>query len=391
MMNYDLLKNEMLAELHNILNYWSQNTVDEAFGGFVGRISHWNEVIPEASKGIILNSRILWSFSAASNFLKTAKYDAICKRAYNYLNNFFRDGDHGGVFWEVDFKGRPLNERKQVYAQTFTIYALSEYHILTGNMDARNWAIELFELLEVRAHDKDKLGYVEAFDKQWNAIEDMRLSEKDMNAAKTMNTHLHILEAYTSLLKIYDNDVLKKALVELIEIFQTKFLNDQHHYELFFDHSWKQLSSTVSFGHDIETSWLLLEASNQLDDSDLTDSLKHSAVAVADRFLTEGIDSDGSVMNERSGSGIIYTDRHWWPQVEALVGLKYAYDITGDEKYVQASLRIWSFVKAHLLDKKNGEWYFRVDHNGIPYTQEDKVSMWKAPYHTTRACILMNS
>ena len=391
MTRYDLLKKEMLGELHNILNFWSDNTVDEAYGGFVGRISHRNAVIPEASKGIILNSRILWSFSAASNFLKTVEYTAYCNRAYSYLNNYFRDNDHGGVFWEVDFKGYPLNQRKQVYAQAFTIYALSEYHVLTGNEEARNWAIELFELLEAKAHDKNELGYVEAFDRQWNPIEDMRLSDKDMNAAKTMNTHLHVLEAYAGLLRIYENDALKKALNELIETFQTKFLNSQYHYDLFFDHSWKQLSHAVSYGHNIETSWLLLDAANQLDDGDLTNRLKQSAVAVADRFLAEGIDGEGAVMNEKTGSGKLDTDRHWWPQVEALVGLKYAYEITSDEKYVQASLRIWSFVKEYLLDKEHGEWYFRVDRSGIPYSEEDKVSMWKAPYHTSRACILMNS
>lgn len=385
------LKNEMRGELKNILDYWSTNTLDTQFGGFQGRISHTNKVIPKASKGIILNSRILWSFSAAANFYKTNEYQSVCDRAYTYLHSFFRDKEHGGVFWEVDFKGKPINSRKQVYAQAFMIYALSEYYESSGNTNALSWAIEIFELLENNAKDEIDLGYTEAFDQEWNTIDDMRLSSKDMNAAKTMNTHLHVLEAYTRLLTVYKNDRLRSALKNLVLLFQTKFLNKNYNYELFFTAKWKLLSSVVSYGHDIETGWLVIEAAKAIGDKSLLQLTEDTAVKVADTFLKEAIDLDGGVFNEKNrATNKIDTDKHWWPQVEAIIGLDYVYLITKNEKYIQDSLRIWEFTKKHMIDSEHGEWHARVNQNGTIYTNEDKVNMWKAPYHTSRACIQLN-
>tara|TARA_R110002050_G_scaffold196426_2_gene331324 strand:+ start:14139 stop:15323 length:1185 start_codon:yes stop_codon:yes gene_type:complete len=388
---YKQLKSELNSELKNILSYWTKNTLDQKYGGFVGRIDHDNKIIPKASKGVILNTRILWSFSATSNHLKTNEYVAVCTRAFSYLKTFFNDENNKGVFWEVDYDGKPLNKRKQVYAQAFTIYALSEYYLLTKNEAAKNWAIELFELLEKFAKDEVHLGYFEAFNEDWSPIEDMRLSEKDMNASKTMNTHLHVLEAYTSLLKIYDIQPLRASLKMLVEVFFEKFLNDRNHYELFFDDEWNLLSNTVSYGHDIEAAWLVIDAAIMLNDEVLLQKANKIALRVADTFLKEAIDEEGAVLNEKNTiTKYIDTDRHWWPQVEALIGLDYAYRLNNDKNYIKASLKIWEYTKTHLIDHKNGEWFFRVAKDGTVYTEEDKVSMWKAPYHTTRACILLN-
>ncbi|WP_179347994.1 AGE family epimerase/isomerase [Winogradskyella pacifica] len=388
---YQQLQNECKTELGNILEYWSKNTLDEKNGGFFGQINHFNIVIPEASKGIILNTRILWSFSAVSNHFQTETYNDICDRAYNYLKTHFNDTSSKGVFWELDYLGNPINKRKQVYAQAFSIYALSEYYILSKNEAAKDWAIELFDLIEKHAKDEQS-GYLEAFNEDWSPIEDMRLSDKDMNAEKTMNTHLHILEAYTSLLKIYDDDNLKDSLKTLVNLFQNKFLNSNNHYDLFFDKNWNLLSNTVSYGHDIETAWLVIEAAKVLNDDALLEDVKATAIQVANTFLEEAIDSEGAVINEKNlSTNHTDTDRHWWPQVEALVGLKYANDIKKDEKYIDSSLKIWEFTKKHIIDHKNGEWHFRVDKNGKPYTEEDKVSMWKAPYHTSRALIILSN
>tara|TARA_R110000868_G_scaffold178979_1_gene418900 strand:- start:3418 stop:4599 length:1182 start_codon:yes stop_codon:yes gene_type:complete len=388
---YKKLKSELEAELKNILHYWTSNTLDHEYGGFLGRINHYNKIIPKASKGIILNTRILWSFSAASNHLKSRKYLSVCDRAFNYLNTFFKDENHGGTFWELDYKGIPLNKRKQVYAQAFTIYALSEYYILTKNKDAKNWAIELFELLEKYAKDEIYLGYFEAFTENWSLIEDMRLSEKDMNASKTMNTHLHILEAYTSLLKIYDNKHLRASLRMLVELFFDKFLNDENHFNLFFDEQWSLLSNTISYGHDIEAAWLVINASKMLNDEVMLKKANIIAVQISDTFLKEAIDEEGAVLNEKNlTTNQIDRDRHWWPQVEALIGLKYAFDVNANENYINTSLKIWEYTKKYLIDYKNGEWFFRVDKDGKVYKKEDKVSMWKAPYHTSRACIILN-
>ena len=214
--DYKGLKDEMRKELDNILNYWTNFGIDNQFGGFVGKRDFYNKLIPNADKGIILNTRLLWSFSAASNNLQTLKYEGFCHRAYNYLKNHFKDKVHEGVFWEVNYLGIPVNKRKQVYAQAFAIYALSEYYRFSGNEEAKDWAVSLFENLETYARDKHNLGYFEAFNQDWTLITDMRLSEKDMNATKTMNTHLHVLEAYTTLLKIYEHPVLEEALRELV-------------------------------------------------------------------------------------------------------------------------------------------------------------------------------
>tara|TARA_R110002049_G_scaffold12887_4_gene57095 strand:- start:475 stop:1656 length:1182 start_codon:yes stop_codon:yes gene_type:complete len=388
---YRQLKSELNVELKNILSYWTENTIDKEFGGFLGKRDHFNKVVEKASKGVILNTRILWSFSAATNHLKTDSYKDVCDRSFKYLKDFFNDKINKGVYWEVDYLGNPINKRKQVYAQSFTIYALSEYYLFSKDEEAKTWAIELFNQLEKYAKDSVNEGYFEAFNEDWSPIEDMRLSDKDMNASKTMNTHLHVLEAYTSLLKIYDNNELKASLKMLVKVFLEKFLNTKNHYELFFDDNWNLLSNSVSYGHDIEAAWLVIDAAKLIDDSELLHLSEEVAVKVADTFLLEAIDKEGAVINEKNlTTNHIDTDRHWWPQVEALVGLKYANDLKSDEKYISSSLKIWDFTKKNLIDYKNGEWFFRVDEKGNVYKSEDKVSMWKAPYHTSRACIILN-
>ena len=389
---YQSVKVDMRKELDNILNYWTSFGIDNEFGGFVGKRDFYNNLIPNADKGIILNTRLLWSFSAVSNNLKTSKYEWFCNRAYDYLKDNFKDNVHGGVFWEVNHIGIPKNKRKQVYAQAFAIYALSEYYMFSGKEEAKDWALVIFRNLETYARDRKNLGYFEAFNQDWTTIPDVRLSEKDMNVSKTMNTHLHVLEAYTTLLKIYDNPELEEALRELVMLFQNKFLNESNSYDLFFSENWNLQSNKISFGHDIETAWLVIEAAIALKDEGLLRQVQKTAVKVIDTFLLKALDENGGVMNELdSSSKTLDTDRHWWPQVEALIGLKYGYSLTKNKEYLEKSIAVWEFVKEYLIDSKNGEWHFRVDSKGHPYETEDKVSMWKAPYHTTRACILINN
>lgn len=383
---------ELGKELQNILTYWSTNTIDEINGGFVGERDHYNKLVPNASKGIILNSRILWSFSAASNHLKTEQYKSLCERSYTYLKTFFKDNEYGGVFWELDSKGNPINTRKQVYAQAFMIYALSEYYLFSKNKEAHNWAIELYELIEKHAKDITYKGYIEAFNKDWSPIEDMRLSDKDENEAKTMNTHLHVLEAYTNLYRVFKNEKLKNDLSELINLFLTKFLNSNNNLNLFFDEQWNLKSSVISFGHDIEAAWLLIEAAKVIEDPKLLTETKRVAVLITDTFMKNGIDIDGGVMNDfEPKTNVLDGDKHWWPQAEALVGLRYAYTITGDKKYLSISIKILNFIQTKIIDHTNGEWFWRVNKNGDLYTNECKIGMWKAPYHTSRACIVLNT
>ncbi|WP_420573198.1 AGE family epimerase/isomerase [Kordia sp.] len=388
---YKDLKLEVHNELLSILEYWSTQTIDHEYGGFLGKIDFYNTVVPKASKGIILNTRILWAFSASANYLNTEKPKTICDRSFVYLQTYFKDSIHKGVFWEVDFLGQAINKRKQLYAQVFTIYALSEYYLFSKNEAAKSWAVEIFHTIEKHTKDNIHGGYFEAFHEDWSQIDDMRLSHKDLNASKTMNTHLHILEAYTSLLKIYDSAAVKTALTSLIHVLFDKFLNSDYNFELFFDDQWNLLSNSISYGHDIEAAWLLIEAAKAVNDANLIKKTNMLAITIADMFLETALDKNGAVMNEKNRkTNEIDTDLHWWPQVEAMVGLDYVYKLTNDKKYRDASKKIWYITKNHLIDHMNGEWHFRVDQHHIPYTSEDKVSMWKAPYHTARAFIKLN-
>jgi len=385
------LKSALKNELSNILTYWKNNTPDNENGGFIGHIDYPDIKRPEANKGIILNTRILWSFAAASNFYGDKRYEDLCKRSYNYLKSHFKDKEYGGVYWEVNFKGKPVNKRKQAYAQAFTIYALSEYYLFSNNEEAKNWAVEIFNLIEEHAFDVGHEGYIEAFNEDWSPIEDMRLSEKDDNEAKTMNTHLHILEAYTTLYKIYPVEKVKNALEKLIQVFLEKFLHSNGHLNLFFDERWNLKSSVYSFGHDIETAWLLIEAAKVLNDPGFLKQAQDAALLITNTFISEAIDKDGAVMNEINiKTGSMDTDRHWWQQAEAIVGLYYAFQITNDEKYINVAVKIWNFIEKKVIDHKYGEWFWLIDENGNYNPKDEKVGMWKCPYHNSRAAIQIN-
>lgn len=380
-------------ELENILKYWKEFSVDEKNGGFVGQRDHYNKEVPGASKGIILNTRILWTFSAVANHKneKTGELRSLADRAYGYLKKAFQDDICGGVFWEVDAAGNPVNRRKQIYAQAFAIYALSEYYILSGDEEAKEWALELFNLVEKYAREREFNGYLEAFQEDWSPIEDMRLSEKDKNSAKTMNTHLHVLEAYTTLYKITKSEAVKEALDNLIVIFLERFYDSKNqHFQLFFGNQWNREGNVVSYGHDIEAIWLMIEAAKASGSEDLIKRTQDIAVPVAEIFLEEAYIPGKGVINEKDlDTGVTDTDRHWWPQAEAMVGLEYAYQISGDGKFRTAIFDIWNFTQEHIIDRENGEWFFRIDENNRPYTQEDKLGMWKCPYHNSRACIVL--
>ncbi|MDT0645093.1 AGE family epimerase/isomerase [Zunongwangia sp. F260] len=387
----NILKNELSAELDNILDYWKTFSKDNEYGGFVGRRDHFNTLVPEANKGIILNTRLLWTFSATGNFRQDKSTVEIATRAYDYLKEFFQDRKNGGVFWELDYLGNPVNTRKQIYAQAFAVYALSEYYKLTQKEEAKNWAVSLFELIEKHGRDRENNGYLEAFQQDWSPIEDMRLSEKEDHSAKTMNTHLHILEAYTTLYQITKKEKVKEALQNLSILFLEKFYAEEiQHFHLFFDVNWNRTNNIVSYGHDIEAVWLIIEAIKTLQDPDLLEKANTVAVAVAETFLKEGYVKGSGVVNEKNlESGKLDADRHWWPQVEAMVGLDFAFRLTKENKFQEAIFDIWEYTKSQIIDRQNGEWHFRVNEKNEPYTSEDKLGMWKAPYHNSRACMML--
>ncbi|MGB5820651.1 MAG: AGE family epimerase/isomerase [Saonia sp.] len=373
-------------ELKNILDYWQNNSIDCEFGGFVGRIDHHNKVDKEYPKSIVLNTRILWTFSKANNFYKDRRYNQECQRAFDYLFQNFKDKKNGGVYWEVDYLGKPSNKRKQIYAQAFCIYALSEYHKYSKNPKAILWAMELFQLVEDKAHDRELNGYIEAFDETWKPIEDVRLSKKDLNAPKTTNTHLHILEAYTALFEITADIEVEKSLKKLLALFLGRIFAYNYHLKLFFSKDWKTLSTEISYGHDIEAAWLLVHAAQTTGDVPLILQTEKLLISVVETFASEALDTDFGVWNSKDHTTLeMDKDKHWWPQAEAMVGLVYAWKITKNRSYFNICLQVWDFIETHIIDHENGEWFFRVNPEGIPSTVENKIGPWKCPYHNGRA------
>ena len=380
--------NKLELELENILDYWKKNTLDHEFGGFLGRIDHKNHVIEKAPKGVILNTRLLWTFSKANNFYADKRFDEECNRAFEYLYENFRDECFGGVYWEVDHTGKPTNKRKQIYAQAFSIYALAEYYKYSKNKKAIDWAMGLFDLLEKRALDRKYYGYIEAFDEQWEPIQDLRLSEKDLNAPKTTNTHLHVLEAYTTLFEVTKDQNVRKSLEHLIQLFIDRIFDDTNHLKLFFTMDWEVLTSEISFGHDIEAAWLLNYGAKILKDPSFLNETNSLLIKISNTFIAEALDTDFGVFNAIDPKlKKLDRDKHWWPQAEAMVGMAYAWKITLKDTYLNIGYQVWEFINKHIIDHENGEWFFRVDAKGVPYITEDKVGPWKCPYHNSRALI----
>ncbi|MDO5980266.1 AGE family epimerase/isomerase [Flavivirga spongiicola] len=389
--NFKSLREELDATVQkNILDYWVNNAVDVNNGGFIGQVSHDNIKDINANKGIVLNSRILWTFSIAYRELNDAIFKSLADRAYNYIKTFFLDKKYGGVYWELDSLGHPVQKKKQIYAQAFTIYALTEYYKISKNSEALDWAKELFDIIEQHSYDEKNQGYIEAFAEDWSVLEDMRLSDKDANQEKTMNTHLHILEAYTNLYKVWPNGTLKRQQESLIKLFLSKFIDTNDHLNLFFTNAWENRSRVISFGHDIECAWLLTEAAEVIDNEALILKTREASIRISKKFISEALDTDGGIINERnSENGHVDYEKHWWQHAEALVGLMNAYTISNDEKFISPIFTIWEFIKKNLIDHQNGEWFWKVDKEGVPDKSQEKIGFWKCPYHNSRACFEM--
>ena len=382
---------ELEKELkENILPYWMEHTPDQAHGGFHGHLTHKNQVVRGAGKGAIMHARILWTFAAAYRMYPHQEYLDTAKRACGYIMDRFVDREYGGIYWELDHLGAVKTSRKQIYATAFTIFALAEYRMACGDDLALNTATGLFRDIEDHALDRERNGYTEALTREWEPVEDLRLSHKDQNESKTMNTHLHILEAYANLYRVWKDPGLKKALENVIGIFLDRFADQEtHHLNLFFDDDWNLRSNLISFGHDIECAWLLQEAAEVSGHPGFIARTRQLAVEMARENFT-GLDSDGGLFYEQfPDQGRFDTDKHWWPQAEAMVGYYNAYQLSGEEVFALKSLNIWEFIKARIVDHRYGEWYWSVNREGIPQTVREKAGFWKCPYHNGRACMEM--
>ncbi len=381
------LRQEVLSNLtDNILPFWTARFRDSVNGGFLGRISGEGAEDPSAPKGAILNARILWAFSAAYRVLGRPEYLRSATLAFREIAGRFYDREFGGVYWSLDAQGRPLDTKKQFYAIGFAIYGLSEYARATSDAQAKDLAVSLYRDIEQHSFDPENNGYIEALARDWSPIADMRLSEKDANERKTMNTHLHIIEPYTALYRIWPDEGLRERIRNLLFIFREKIMDRRSgHLQLFFDDSWNSRRDMVSYGHDIEASWLLYEAASVIGED--TGALLPEIVKIA-AAATEGYVPGAGLMYEMDRSrGSIDADRHWWVQAEAVVGYLNLYQLTGERQALEKACATWDFIRDHLVDTAGGEWFWSLRADGSTNTADDKAGFWKCPYHNSRMCL----
>ena len=414
----DMMKREMQDVLeNNILRFWLDQMMDYEHGGFYGRMDSEGELHPEAEKGAILNARILWAFSAAFRVLKHPEYLEAATRAKDYIIEHFIDQEYGGVYWSVDCEGNPLDTKKQFYAIGFMIYGLTEYARATGDREALDYALDLYDCIEEHAFDREHNGYIEACTREWGRIEDMRLSDLDANYPKSQNTHLHIIEPYTNLLRCLKEaqaqescdyvsaigsvlpvgisvppqtiSEVEGALRNLVDIFTEKILNKEtNHLDLFFGMDWTRGAGHLeSYGHDIECSWLLHEAALVLGDQQVLNKVEPIVQAVA-QASAKGLRPDGSLIHEANlDTGYVDDDLHWWVQAENVVGWYNIWQHFGDEEALNRAEKCWHYIKKQLIDYEHGEWYWSRHANGLLNTKDDKAGFWKCPYHNSRMCL----
>lgn len=384
------MKTEMQDVLQkNILRFWLDKMVDQEHGGFYGRIDGHEHLHADAEKGAILNARILWAFSAAYRVLGDKTYLEAASRAKHYIIDHFIDPEYGGVYWSLDCNGKPLDTKKQFYAIGFAIYGMSEYARATGDAEALKVAIDLYRCIEEHALDHEYNGYIEAMTRDWQPIADMRLSELDANYPKSQNTHLHIIEPYTNLYRVWKSDELKASLHNLIDIFTDRILNPEtHHLDLFFDMDWKRGAGALeSYGHDIECSWLIHEAALVLGDAEVLKKVEPIVEMVA-KASEKGLNADGSMVHEANlDTGYVDSDLHWWVQAEAVVGFFNIYQYFSDESALQKAQHCWTYIKENLIDNENGEWHWSRRKDGTLNLDDDKAGFWKCPYHNSRMCL----
>jgi mannobiose 2-epimerase len=380
-------RREVEGEIENILGFWVKHTLDKKGGGFIGSLDNDNLVDPTAAKGIVLNSRVCWAFSAGYARTGNAKYLEMASIACKYILERFIDPVHGGVYWSVDHAGKPMETRKQVYGLAFGIYGLTEYFKVSRDKNALEAALSLHELIERHSFDSEQGGYLEAFTRDWQIIDDMRLSEKDDNEKKTMNTHLHIIEAYANLYEVSPGEGLKDSIRHLLDVFMQHFI-DPHtfHLRLFMDENWNTRSTLVSYGHDIEAAWLLLDCAEKINSAGYIQRYRGLSLQVS-TAAAEGLDADGGLWYEYDPSReFLVREKHSWPQAEAMIGFFNAWQLTGNEKWLKHSMNAWNFVKQYIKDDDRGEWFWGV-YADYSLMQKEKAGFWKCPYHNSRACL----
>lgn len=367
-----------------ILPYWLG--LKDPKGGFYGEVSSDGKVLYDAPRGVILNARIIWSFASAYQALHETSYLVAAVHARDYFLEHFCDHKYGGVYWSVDKDGERLDTKKQLYAQGFAIYGLSELYKVTKDDEVLKNAINLYKVVETYFADRENGGYIEALARDFSPLEDMSLSAHDINADKTMNSHLHILEAYANLYQVWPEEELKGAVERLLDIIGTKVMAADGHLQLYFRKDWSVMPGGVSYGHDIETSWLAQECAFALKDLDIVNRVRPWALAMG-KAGNEGLLPDGSLRYEKLLDGTFDDSRQWWVQAESVVGNLWLWKYHSDPQGADRALAAWKFIKEHLVDAAAGEWWWAMLPDGKPDLSQPKAGFWKCPYHNTRMCL----
>ena len=389
-MTHDLRQSIEQELTGNILPFWAERTPDLVNGGFYGALSNdlmVNNLIPRSA---ILYGRILWTFAKAYGKYRNPQYLSTAQRAYDYLRNCFWDEKFEGMVWSVNTHGEPVDARKHTYAQAFSIYGLAEYYLAIGQTGALVLARRIFELLEAYSHDPIFGGYTESCGRDWVSAADQRLSDREPDCDKSMNTLLHLLEAYANLLRVWDEPRLRIRLVELIEVFLEHIFDPQTcHFQMFFHNDWTWFRQEhFSYGHDIEGSWLLLEAAKISENDGLLKRVHSVSLQLAGSVYNEALQTDGRVLSESVG-GPQSTELAWWIHAEAMVGFYNAYQLSRQEHFTAASVQVWKFIRQNFVDNQHGDWFKNLDPLAKPNPNSPKVGFWECPYHHSRACFEM--
>ncbi len=388
-------------ELFNILEYWTKYGIEKNKKGFYGAVDLNNQPVLSASKTCVLNARILWTFAAAAKAYPGKGYEKIAHLAYKVVFEDFADNEFGGYYMELSSSNEVMNDIKHTYAQAFVIYSFSKYYELSKNETVLQRIKDFFYFLDKKTKDANHPGYLESFTRDWKLYEENRMA--DNNEPKSMNTHLHVLEAYAAVYKVWKDDLVKKRLTELLEIFINNIIRESGHLGVFFTSELKETESSkaiCSFGHDIEASWLIWEAAEILGDEEIKAQVKPLITKMADSVLRVAVDKDGGLFLESTRFGShVKTNKHWWQQAETLVGFMNMFQLKGAEKYWETVKQSWDFIDRFVIDHKGGEWFTKVNRLGVPYLVEPaddpspyyrndwKIDPWKCPYHNGRAML----
>ena len=368
--------------LSDIIPFW-QRLRDEEYGGFYGYMGYDLAIDKKAVKGCILNSRILWFFSNAYLLLKDEQLLKDAGHAFKFLKDHCLDKENGGIYWSLTYAGKPEDTTKHTYNQAFAIYALSSYYDASKDEQALKIAQELYRMIETKC--KDEYGYLEAFNIRFEPAENDKLSENGVMAEKTMNTLLHVFEAYTELYRVTHDEKVADNIRYMLDLVADKVYNSKiGRQEVFFDRTWNTLIDLYSYGHDIEAAWLIDRGLEVLGDDTYTAKLSPITKTITENIYKRAY-IDHSLVNEAE-NGVVDTTRIWWVQAEAVVGFLNGYQKSPEHKeYLEAAEDIWGYIRDYLVDKRCSEWYWALDENRKPL-EKPIVEPWKCPYHNGRMC-----